>query len=1648
MARVTSIQRTADGTVVADKKERRASSAETGIGTACADGTTTQGAYVNAPIRGPVLSRETLVRHVPVRASGGVVTSKRGAARRSPRMGVSDRRTIGHFILQLLGAGLLCAWTLHAQAFVPFTGTAVFAGPGTSHTCALVGGSVKCWGDNGGGQLGDGTTTRSLTPIQVSGLTSGVTAVATGNFHTCAIATGGAVKCWGVNTTGQLGDGTVTQRLTPVAVTGLGSGVIAIAAGQNHTCALTSGGAVKCWGANSFGQLGDNTQTQRLTPTSVSGLPSGVIAITAGLTHTCAVTSAGAVKCWGANANGQLGDNSTTQRLTPTSVSGLTAGATVVDAGSSHTCALVSGGVKCWGLNANGQLGDNTQTQRLTPVDVVGLASGVTAIAAGSAHTCARLATTGMQCWGLNQDGELGDSTLVVRRLAPVDVTGLTSGVTAITAGLRHTCAVTGGGAVSCWGDDTLGQLGDNATDLRLTPSLVSGQLTVKAMSAGGLHTCAIVGGGVKCWGANDSGQLGDNSTVQRLAAVDVSGLGSGVAAIATGASHSCALTTGGGVKCWGANGSGQLGDNTTTQRLTPVDVSGLTSGVKAIVAGDTHTCALTNSGGVKCWGLNTTGQLGDNTTTQRNAPVNVVGLASGVIAIEAGAAHTCALTSANGVKCWGWNLYGQLGDSTTSQRQAPVDVSGLTSGVSAIAIGQYHSCALVGAGVKCWGWNDYGQVGDGTSGTPRLSPVNVSGLASGVSGVASGNSHTCALMSASGVKCWGDNTYGQIGDGTVATTRLTPVDVVGVSGASAVVAGGLHNCVRIGGGLACWGSNSNGQLGDNSVTQRPTPTDVTGLVALSLVSGGGTHTCALTAGGGVRCWGGNALGQLGDGTIVYEDAPITPSGITGGATAVAAGNNHSCVVIAGGGKCWGDNSRGQLGDGTQFQRLTPVDVSGLSGATAIAASVGGDFTCALAGGGAAVCWGNNNGGQLGDNSIVQRQTPVSVSGLSSGVAAIAAGQVHSCALAGGGVKCWGLNANGQLGDGTQTQRLTPVDVSGLTSGVSGITTGLTHSCAVTSAGGAKCWGLNFNGQLGDGTATQRLAPVNVSGLSSGVVAITAGLYHTCALTTAGGVKCWGLNTSGQLGDGTTTQRLTPVDVSGLTSGVVAIAAGQNHTCALVTNVGLMCWGENNEGELGDGTMGTRPFPSSVLVVGPATQLAITAVNGGSTVAVGTGFSVVVESRDAGSTAAPVVAGTAVALGLVGPGTIGGTASCTLTAGTKTCTANGVTVDTAQIGALLSANRTSGDALTGGLSMPFDVIATAPGAPTGISAVQNGAGITVTFTPPANNGGAPITSYTVTCNPGSITAVGSASPVTVTGLVSGTPYTCNVRATNSVGTGAVSSPSNTVFYVISPTARLLVADGTSLKQSFGPYPDTKWFAIGVEPGKTYVVEAADVDGDVTANAIGTLDALAPDGVSAPPEASVDCTGGNGPRPPAVDVASDGIRCVIRTELPTAGMQQNKRPVYVKVTRMDPALGGGTQFKIRAREATIYGRWLTAGYDYHVEIQNTTGDAMCVEVARYPASGLTYAPGPGWSGSIASFTLTVPAFGAVKPAPMPNGSLVGTDSEGTLRINACASPTNLITGALHVSTYAFDAVGNRYVYFFTSTANEGKTRSSW
>ena len=446
--------------------------------------------------------------------------------------------------------------------------------------------------------------------------------------------------------------------------------------GGSHTCALTATGGVKCWGANAGGQLGNGTFTDSNVPVNVTGLTSGVAAVSSGGRHTCAVTTAGGLKCWGINNFGQLGNSITVNMALPGDVNGMTSGVMAVSAGNAHTCALTTaGGLKCWGSNFAGQLGNGTYTQSLVPSDVSGLASGVAAVSAGRDHTCAVTTAGGLKCWGTNVDGQLATGAILQSNV-PFDISGLTSGVAAVSVGYDHTCVITTGGALKCWGSNNFGQLGRGTTfDYSLIPTDVSGLTSgVAAVSSGTYYTCAVTtGGAAKCWGANGYGQLGNGSVTQSSLPLDASGLTSGAAAVSTGYVHACALTTAGALKCWGANGVGQLGNAATANSSTPAGVNQLASGVAAVSTSWDHTCAVTTAGGLKCWGYNGTGQLGIGTNTDRAVPVDVTGMTSGVAAASTGSNHTCAVTTAGGAKCWGYNSFGELGSGLLSAKLEPL---------------------------------------------------------------------------------------------------------------------------------------------------------------------------------------------------------------------------------------------------------------------------------------------------------------------------------------------------------------------------------------------------------------------------------------------------------------------------------------------------------------------------------------------------------------------------------------------------------------------------------------------------------------------------------------------------------------------------------------------------------------------------------------------------------------------------------------------------------------------------------------------------------------------------------------------------------------------------------------------------------------
>jgi alpha-tubulin suppressor-like RCC1 family protein len=368
--------------------------------------------------------------------------------------------------------------------------------------------------------------------------------------------------------------------------------------------------------------------------------------------------------------------------------------------------------------------------------------------------------------------------------------------------------------------------------------------------------------------------------------------------------------------------------------------------------------------------------------------------------------------------------------------------------------------------------------------------------------------------------------------------------------------------------------------LGNGSTTNSATPVTVSVLIGALAISGGAVHSCALLTNGGARCWGDNAFGQLGNGTTTDSSTPVAVSGLST-AVAISAGGAHSCALMANGTvRCWGDNGSGQLGNDSTTDSSTPVNVHLGENAAAVAIASGGSLSCALIANGTMMCWG--------DNSLAP------VSGGLSAVVAMGVGGFgfgHRCAIvAGGGARCAGANTEGQLGDGSTYPYSSGWVAAGQGRliGAVAIAAGGYHSCGVRVTGVAMCWGDNTFGQLGNGTTTDASTPVTVRSLAD-ALAISASNEHSCALLTNGTAKCWGRNADGRLGNGTTTDSSTPVVVSGLVNATAIAAAASyfrasSHVCALLANGFVKCWGDNGFGQLGNGT--TTDSSTPVIVSG------------------------------------------------------------------------------------------------------------------------------------------------------------------------------------------------------------------------------------------------------------------------------------------------------------------------------------------------------------------------------------------------------------------------------------------------------------------------------
>ena len=832
-------------------------------------------------------------------------------------------------------------------------------------------------------------------------------------------------------------------RFEPAEAKVAGSGQLQIKqlsdnSNSDHMCAIASDSKAYCWGNRANGRLGDggSTSGSQNSPIAVAQgvMPAGatIRQIAVAYTHTCAIASDNKAYCWGNAANGRLGNGATTPaQNTPVAVSqgAMPAGATIlqIDAGFSHTCAIASDNkVYCWGNGASGQLGNGSTSQQTTPV----------AVSQGA---------------------------------MPAGAT-----IRSINVGEEHSCAIASDNKAYCWGAATYGLLGNGATTPnRTTPVAVSqGAMpagsTILKINTGRYHTCALASDNkVYCWGGGWYGQFGNGGTVQETTPVAVSQgampAGSTVVDIMTGEDFTCAIASNNNAYCWGGNSFGQLGDNSKTQRTTPVAVAqgSLPAGatIRQLTGGATHTCALASDNKAYCWGGGHLGQIGNGSTSQQSTPTAVSTISS------------LAEIAQSVFRVFGESSSATPGSPLASDNSAAVLSSigsnfrirlGLTNKEivqqHSVNNGGSHSC-VISADSKgyCWGNAANGRLGNGSSSPDQTTPVAISqgDMPSGATfrEISAGPTHTCAVASDHKAYCWGPSGNNQLGNGST-SSQTTPTAVSqGAMPSGATIlqidTGIASSCVIASDNKAyCWGSGSYGRLGNGSNTSQPTAV----AVSQGAMPSGATfrqiavahnHTCAIGSDNKAYCWGENTDGRLGNGLNSNTNTPVAVSqgAMPSGATVlqIAVGELSTCAVASDHkAYCWGHGGNGRLGNGSTSSSNTPVAVSQgdmPSGATIIQVTVGGSYACAIASDHKAYCWGDGNYGRLGNGASSGDQTvpdAVLQGAIPSNTAVydISAGDAHTCAsFANDRVYCWGYGGSGRLGNGDTVDQTSAVDL-------------------------------------------------------------------------------------------------------------------------------------------------------------------------------------------------------------------------------------------------------------------------------------------------------------------------------------------------------------------------------------------------------------------------------------------------------------------------------------------------------------------------------------------------------------------------------------------------------------------------------------------
>ena len=686
-----------------------------------------------------------------------------------------------------------------------------------------------------------------------------------------------------------------------------------------------------------------------------------------------------------------------------------------------HTCGVtVAGALACWGHDEAmlGRAGN--RTLHITPMQV-GTATNWATVAAGREHTCALNRSAALWCWGENYDGQVGDGTRT-DRFEPVKVLGPRRW-TSVDATYSNTCAITDDGDLWCWGANDAGQLGDGTRDDRPIPKQIAPELDWIAVAVGSAerrigkthgHTCGVATDRTLwCWGDNDAGQLGLRDDERRLRPTQV-GTDTDWAGVTTAAHASCATKTDGSAWCWGINKSGRIGDGTEINRDEPVQVGAGAEWV-TLDAGRSHTCGIQVDQSAWCWGRNATGQLGDGTISKHTVPTAVLG-GFPWATVSVAYTTTCGVTVDGTGICWGEGNGGQRGDGTLSTARAPsqerailpIGAGPWQSRWTSLAGGSYLGCGIVQDGRGAC-WSDF-RIGELRSGGRYAQPIHDSWTWDQLSG---GHMTVCGVRDDGALFCGGEPPPG----GTD-----TPLRRIGTESSwRSVNVGYSHACaLQDDDSLWCWGDNDYGQVGVGDQSPRPDPVRIEG--SWSFVATGDWTTCGIQTDGSLWCWGENNYGQLGlgeSGAPVLEPRPV---GDRTDWRTVSGGDSFTCGTTTGDeAYCWGYNHFGQLGDGTRITRKSPVPVVGPADWQVVIGENGENFNCGLRLDGTAWCWGQNDG-RFGSGGSAHSTRPVPVAGGHTFTDLTLVDRGGCATTASGEAWCWGRFE----GDGTIANHLEP----------------------------------------------------------------------------------------------------------------------------------------------------------------------------------------------------------------------------------------------------------------------------------------------------------------------------------------------------------------------------------------------------------------------------------------------------------------------------------------------------------------------------------------------------------------------------------------------------------------------------------------------